>query len=222
LLRATAIVRFPPLCANEKWKVGWIQACTHMQFDIKYGRWGTSSWEFPELESGKLSMISDSDGKNFPFYGSHTESVIIEGPHPYPREYHVSMNDDFKPLITWDLPVSQHTANVNTAKLTHVKRDQKFLTWLVAMNMNTGDLIVLRTYKWRINIEIDVDPKRKLGERAILVSEECWKNQPKLCPDNIRIPSCALYPASANSSQVLVWRANDGSYPLVVIGPLIA
>ena len=38
--RATASVRFPPIDENEVWKVGWIQACTFMEFHNKYGNEG--------------------------------------------------------------------------------------------------------------------------------------------------------------------------------------
>lgn len=38
----------------------------------------STSWEFPELTSGKQSMISDCDGRHYPWYGSRNETVIFK------------------------------------------------------------------------------------------------------------------------------------------------
>jgi hypothetical protein len=38
--RASATVRMPPLSSNEVWKIGWIQACTYMEFYNRYGNLG--------------------------------------------------------------------------------------------------------------------------------------------------------------------------------------
>lgn len=43
------------------------------------------------------------------------------------------MNDNFYPSVTWAVPIS----NSNTPMLTHITRDQSFITWLVAMNSVT-------------------------------------------------------------------------------------
>jgi len=43
------------------------------------------------------------------------------------------MNDNFYPSVTWAVPIS----NSNTPMLTHITRDQSFITWLVAMNAVT-------------------------------------------------------------------------------------
>jgi hypothetical protein len=160
-------------------------------------------------------MVSDSDGKNFPWYGNKTEVVEITGPQAACSLHHVSMNDNFHPHITWDTPVS----DLNLCRLTRVKRHQKFLTWLVAMDSMNDDFIVLSTFKWVMRIEIEVDPTRELGERARVVGEEL-QEQPYPVQSNVRIPSCALYPTSANSSQVLVWypRSRE-SLRQVVLGP---
>ena len=40
-------------------------------------RLGFSSWEFPQLKT--QSMISDSDGRNFPWYGGNKEIANIAG-----------------------------------------------------------------------------------------------------------------------------------------------
>jgi hypothetical protein len=43
------------------------------------------------------------------------------------------MNDNFYPSVTWAVPIS----NSNTAMLSHITRDQSFITWLVAINSVT-------------------------------------------------------------------------------------
>jgi hypothetical protein len=161
-------------------------------------------------------MVSDSDGKNFPWYGNKTEVVCIKGPQKTSTIHQITMNDNFHPHITWDLPMSDEAV----VRLTRVKRDQKFLTWLVAMDVHKCEFIVLKTFKWRMNVEILIDPKREQGKRAILISEPIQK-QPVLLKNNIRIPNCALYPSNANSSQILVWHSNSSivKKPLVILGP---
>ena len=189
--------------------------------------------------SGEKPMVSDSDGKNFPWYGNKTEVVCVRGPQSRCTLHQVTMNDNFHPHITWDVPTASDESSAHTDKhesasmrLTRVKRDQKFVTWLAAMDVVRGDFVVLKTYKWRMNVEIEVDVRRALGERARLVSEPIQK-QPVLLKSNVRIPNCALYPSNANSSQILVWHSakNDHHHgkackanskmkkPLVILGP---
>lgn len=158
-------------------------------------------------------MISDSDGKNFPWYGSKSEVVLIKGPQTNYTTHCVSMNDNFYPHVTWDIPTSRH----HNPKLTNVKRNQKFITWLVAMDVVNNSFIVLRTYKWKMKLEISINPLNELGNRAKLVSEPLPK-QPKLLKHNLSIPNCALYPANANSTQMLVWHPRF-SKPMIVVAP---
>jgi hypothetical protein len=191
-----------------------------MQFYNIYGDLGYSSWEFPALVSGRAPMISDSDGKNFPWYGSRTEVCQIKGPQANYTRHEATMNDNFNPHITWNTPMSQDgdddDPKGDVVRLTHVKRDQKFYTWLVAMDVLNRTLIVLRTYKWRMKLDIGVDPQKELGQRARLLGGS-YQKQPCLVP-NVSVPNCALYPPNANSSQVLVWRgANNTAKPIVVV-----
>lgn len=158
-------------------------------------------------------MISDSDGKNFPWYGNKTEVCLIKGPKTSFSAYSVSMNDNFYPHITWDIP----TSTQRKSRLTKVKRDQSFLTWLVATDVINGQLIVLKTLKWRMLLEIQIDPSKELGKRAKLVSNPV-PDQPELLKHNIDIPDCALIPSNANGSQFLIWRPTD-SKPVVVVRP---
>lgn len=92
-----------------------------------------SSWELPELREGRVKAISDSDGVSYPWYGNTTETVTLTGPTSKPSRLTVSMNDNFYPSVTWAVPIS----NSNTPMLTHITRDQSFITWLVAMNSIT-------------------------------------------------------------------------------------
>lgn len=80
-----------------------------------------------------MKAISDSDGVSYPWYGNTTETVTLTGPTSKPSRLTVSMNDNFYPSVTWAVPIS----NSNTPMLTHITRDQSFITWLVAMNSVT-------------------------------------------------------------------------------------
>lgn len=160
-------------------------------------------------------MISDSDGKNFPWYGNKTEVCLIKGPTKTSSSYSVHMNDNFCPHITWDIPVSM--SRIKKPKLTNVKRDQSFITWLAAMDVNNGNFLVLKTIKWRMWLEIQVDPNKELGKRARLVSDPV-PVQPEILKHNLSIPECALYPPNANSSQYLVWRPSERK-SFVIIDP---
>ncbi|CAF3523898.1 unnamed protein product [Rotaria socialis] len=199
--RSTATILFPPLEDGAHWKIGWIQSCRRMDFLNSYGDCGYSSWEFPQLVSGQNPMISDSDGRNYPFYGSKSEVSELHGPCLDYQTIKVIMNDNFYPHITWDIP----TSNERLLRLTNVKRHQSFYTWLVAMNVKTGSILVLKTISWQMNLEINVDPTQAQGSRAILISDPA-PSQPEILKQNIRIPTCVLYPPNANSAQILVWH----------------
>lgn len=109
--------QLPPIDENQNWKVGWIQACTHMEFFSKYfrlkialmwhvwlfqtsdtyGDYGYTSWEFPEMVTREKPLINDSDGRNYPWYGSSHQVVTITGPILHPSKYTVTMRDFFHP-----------------------------------------------------------------------------------------------------------------------------
>ncbi|CAF4923959.1 unnamed protein product, partial [Rotaria magnacalcarata] len=44
-----------------------------------------------------------------------------------------------------------------------------------------------------MNLEINVDPTQAQGSRAILISDPA-PSQPEILKQNIRIPTCVLYP----------------------------
>ncbi|MCI4377790.1 hypothetical protein PGIGA_G00207580 [Pangasianodon gigas] len=209
--RASAGVVMPPVPRNETWTVGWIQACTQMEFYNTYGDAGASSWELPELREGRVKAISDSDGVSYPWYGNTTETVTITGPTSKPSRLTVSMNDNFYPSVTWAVPVGESSAPA----LTRVTRDQSFITWLVALNTVTREKILLQTVRWRMRVDIAIDPTMPLGSRATLVSQT-YQEQPLILTNNEPIPPNALTRPNANDAQVLMWRPRRGP-PLVVI-----
>ncbi|KAH9496917.1 Protein fam78a [Bulinus truncatus] len=213
--RASATVEISPFSDNEAWKVGWIQACTDMTFHNTYGKEGYTSWEFPELTSGKQTMISDCDGRHYPWYGSRNETVIFKGPCDRYQTATVYMNDNFHPHVTWRNPANRHQLEPN---LTHIIRDQSFYVWLVAWNMVTMKSFVMQTISWCMQLEIAIDPRRPLGERATLISNPVPR-QPIILDYNVPIPRCALTPPCANSAQMLVWHPRRGK-PVCVIPPV--
>ncbi|XP_064226802.1 protein FAM78B isoform X1 [Aotus nancymaae] len=172
-----------------------------------------SSWELPDLREGRVKAISDSDGVSYPWYGNTTETVTLVGPTNKISRFSVSMNDNFYPSVTWAVPVSDS----NVPLLTRIKRDQSFTTWLVAMNTTTKEKIILQTIKWRMRVDIEVDPLQLLGQRARLVGRT-QQEQPRILSRMEPIPPNALVKPNANDAQVLMWRPKRGP-PLVVIPP---
>ncbi|XP_021100361.1 protein FAM78B isoform X1 [Heterocephalus glaber] len=172
-----------------------------------------SSWELPDLREGRVKAISDSDGVSYPWYGNTTETVTLIGPTNKISRFSVSMNDNFYPSVTWAVPVSDS----NVPLLTRIKRDQSFTTWLVAMNTTTKEKIILQTIKWRMRVDIEVDPLQLLGQRARLVGRT-QQEQPRILSRMEPIPPNALVKPNANDAQVLMWRPKRGP-PLVVIPP---
>lgn len=172
-----------------------------------------SSWELPDLREGRVKAISDSDGVSYPWYGNTTETVTLVGPTNKMSRFSVSMNDNFYPSVTWAVPVSDS----NVPLLTRIKRDQSFTTWLVAMNTTTKEKIILQTIKWRMRVDIEVDPLQLLGQRARLVGRT-QQEQPRILSRMEPIPPNALVKPNANDAQVLMWRPKRGP-PLVVIPP---
>ena len=147
------------------------------------------------------------------------------------------MNDNFYPSVTWDLPVSEGSS----AHLTHIVRDQSFVTWLAAINETTMEIVVLNTVTWTFYLEIDFDPTKELGERTISITPR-YQKQPEItsgicdrkhsvcaqtnpfqianknnhnkiaCP----IPISALVRPSANYAQTLIWRPTNGQSVVIV------
>ncbi len=62
-----------------------------------YGDYGYTSWEFPEMVTREKPLINDSDGRNYPWYGSSHQVVSITGPILHTSKYTVTMRDFFHP-----------------------------------------------------------------------------------------------------------------------------
>jgi len=77
--------------------------------------------------------------------------------------------------------------------------------------------IVLQTVRWRMRVDIAVDPERPLGARASLVGRGLHE-QPHILNYQEPIPPNALGRPNANDAQVLMWRPRRGP-ALVVIPP---
>ncbi|CAF3563561.1 unnamed protein product [Rotaria socialis] len=105
--------QMPPIDENQNWKVGWIQACTHMEFFNTYGDHGYTSWEFPEMVTREKPLINDSDGRNYPWYGSSHQVVTINGPILSTSKYTVTMRDFFHP---WYVSIMRRFKNKNKNK----------------------------------------------------------------------------------------------------------
>jgi len=215
--KAAARVSIPALFDNETWTVGWIQACSKMKFRITYGTEGFSSWEFPQLKT--QSMISDSDGRNFPWYGGNREIATLVGPCKR-TTVEVRMTDSFAPRVTWLPPFYpqplQERVDIE-ARLTRILRDQSFYTWLAARNESTREMVVLATIKWRAFIDVAFDPKAPLGQRATVIGDGYPKFQPEILRVNEPIPHVALSPPHANEAQILVWRQHGSKGEEILI-----
>ena len=117
-----------------------------------YGDYGYTSWEFPEMVTREKPLINDSDGRNYPWYGSSHQVVTVNGPLTHPSKYTVTMRDFFHPWcvqdavwitlmkisssrvrIPWDIP----TSDEEIPRLTHIYRNQHFLVWLAAMDLES-------------------------------------------------------------------------------------
>ncbi|KAM4604665.1 protein FAM78B-like [Polymixia lowei] len=209
--RASAEVTMPPVPRDETWVVGWIQACTKMEVYNTYGDIGMTSWEIPGLRNRQVNAISNSDGVRYPWYGDNTEIDTVTGPTSKPSPLKVSMDNNLQADVSWAVPIG----NSNTPMLTHIKRDQSFITWLVAMNSVTKERIVLRTVRWRVQVDIALRPDMPLGSRAspIRLSHQ---EQPDILNCQEPIPSNVLGSPNANEAQVLMWRPRSGA-PSVII-----
>ena len=159
-------------------------------------------------------MVSDADGKQYPWYGARQEVATVQGPCPR-QQVMIEMNDNFFPQVTWCIPVE----NIDRKpRLTQIYRSQKFFTFLAMKNLATQEVHILRAVTWSMDLTIGVNPDRPLGQRAWLVGPE-EQSPPRLVEANIPIPQYALQPPNANRSQTLIWRPRRGE-PKLVVPPL--
>lgn len=199
--RAEAEVEISAVNSGEEYTIGWVQAVTHMKFYNSYPD-GQSSWEIQELNSGETMAVSDADGRQYPWYGVTTECVRVRGPCPNTR-VRILMNDNFSPTVSWAAPVGKDQPDT----LQGIHRDQSFVAWLIVKNESTGEILPLKSYRWRAVINVGVDCSRKIGDRA-KVLEPKLQAQP-IEQFDLRIPKQALTAPRANEAQKFVWRTSD-------------
>lgn len=212
--RTTATVDIPALYDGEKLQLGWIQTCSSMEFINTYGSHGVTSWEFPEIQSGKYEMISDADGKAYPWYGAKKEMQTIKGPCDR-QMVSVEMNDNFFPQVTWHIPDEAYDRR---PRLTHVYRKQRFYTCLAVRDCCQNRIYIYKTVSWNMELNIKVNPEKPLGERAQLEGP-FEQEAPKVLRSNVKLPIYALKAPNANRSQALVWRPFKGE-PHMVVAPI--
>ncbi|CAD5123372.1 unnamed protein product [Dimorphilus gyrociliatus] len=159
-----------------------------------------------------IAMISDSDGKHYPWYGAKTEMKTIRGPTTKPTEVTVVMDDNFFPNVTWYIP--EHTWG-KQPRLQHIYRKQHFLTSL-ALRINSK-IHVIKTIAWHMEIEIDVNPEKR---QASLVGPY-YQDQPELLKEAVKISRSALNPPNANNCQTLIWRPfkPELGSPTIIVPP---
>ena len=172
--------------------------------------------------TGKFEMISDSDGRRYPWYGAKHEVDTIRGPTKLPTPVSVTMNDNFFPQVTWHIPLKSYPRE---PKLTRIYRRQSFVTCLATRDPDSeaSSVNILKAVKWSMEVEIAVNPTSPLGSRArLLKPREVLK--PALIEDTCGlgdlIESYALKPPNANGSQTLIWRpfpSTDQSPSVIVL-----
>lgn len=54
--RASVKVKIPVTSSTDLWRIGWVQACSHMINMIVYDGYGVSSYEFPNHKPGKTNL----------------------------------------------------------------------------------------------------------------------------------------------------------------------
>lgn len=212
--RTTATVDIPALYDGEKLQLGWIQTCSSMEFVNTYGTHGVTSWEFPEIQSGKYEMISDADGKAYPWYGAKKEMQTIKGPSER-QIVSVEMNDNFFPQVTWHIPDEAYDRR---PRLTHVYRKQRFYTCLAVRDCSANRIYIYKSISWNMELNIKVNPEKPLGERASLEAP-LEQEAPKILKNNVKLPIYSLKAPNANRSQALVWRPFKQE-PRVVVTPI--
>lgn len=85
------------------------------------------------------------------------------------------------------------------------------------MNEASSEMLLLRTIRWRMQLAIEVDSKKPLGQRAHLM-DHFTQEQPEILATNEPIPPNALVKPNANDAQLLIWRPKIGK-SVVVIPP---
>jgi len=120
-------------------------------------------------------------------------------------------------------------------QLTKVTRLQRFLSYLVThssdlqSSLQLSDsrrlchLHVLQAISWSVEVTINVDPSKPLGQRVTFVGP-ARQRDPEIIDvtDAPSLTENALEPPNANSSQMLIWwPASENEEPVVVVKPSV-
>jgi len=135
--------------------------------------------------------------------------------------------------VTWCVPTVVDTGfRLRHPRLTKVTRNQRFITYLVMhpTNLPLNSLLsagrhlqVLKAVSWSVEVTINVDPTKPLGERVTFIGP-ARQRDPEIIDvsDAPKLTENALHPPNANSSQMLVWWPADGNEePVVVVKPVM-
>jgi len=135
--------------------------------------------------------------------------------------------------VTWYVPIVDDAGSRSRhPHLTKVTRLQRFLTYLVVHSANLPSspllseschLHVLKAVSWSVEVTINVDPMKPVGERVTFVgpARQC---DPEVIDvtDAPSLTENAVQPPNANSSQTLIWwPADTNEEPVVIVKPLL-
>lgn len=219
--RCKATVEVEESIANSHWTIGLVQACDGMYLENRYGKSGSSHWEFHPLSARHHKMVNDSDGRQYPFYSLTTSKCEITKGVVGEAEMRLHYSDHFYPTVAWQLPFC------GGVHLTDVIRKQDFWVWLVALrrqrstneqfNLGRDELFVLRTMRWRYSMHLQFDPHQRLGRRLKSVMDE-QPELPTVIDVDKSVPLSAMHPPHCNAAQSLIWypRVNGERQELLV------
>ena len=135
--------------------------------------------------------------------------------------------------VTWYAPVADVTGSqLRHPHLTKVTRNQRFLTYLVTLSADlppnsllseSHHLHVLKAVSWSVEVTINIDPTRPLGERLTFIGP-ARQRDPEIIDgtDAPNLTENALHPPNANNSQMLVWWPScRNEEPVVVVRPVM-
>lgn len=159
------------------------------------------------FEHKKFPVSDAASSKLAPWYTIDTGRAIVNGGRSVTVT--LEMDDSIAGNVSWTEPTPPKVEARKFADLRHIKRDQKFTAWLVAMRESDKKIAVLRKVSWRMEVDITVDPMQPIGSR-------CKVNPvPNHAPEisdgkGESIPTQALEGPTANEGQELWWRPASG------------
>ncbi|PAA49152.1 hypothetical protein BOX15_Mlig016010g4 [Macrostomum lignano] len=227
--KCKAIIELEECVADRNWTIGLIQACDSMYLENRYGRHGSSFWEFHPIKSGRHRMVNDSDGRQYPFYSVTSSKCEVTRGAVHNCVVKLQYADHFYPTVVWELPYC------GGAKLTEVIRRQDFWIWLVAVrragHYNRGndvfhvgkdELYILRSMRWHYCLHMRFDPDERVGNRLRSVADRQVEEPSILLHSDEPVPLSAVHPPHCNAAQSLIWypRVRTGHHkPELLVPP---